>query len=102
MEQPDGFDDGTSRGMYMLGVIYGLKQAGRVWNIKLNDALLSLSFTQLHSDPCIYIRCTKNNCLTIVGVHVDDMALLADSKDDMKKLKEELKQEFDLKDVGAM
>lgn len=55
MEQPEGFDDGMGRGMCMLGAIYGLKQAGRVWNIHLNDVLLSLGFTRLHSDPCVYI-----------------------------------------------
>lgn len=42
--------------MCMLGAIYGLKQAGRIWNIHLNDALLSLGFMRLHSDPCVYIR----------------------------------------------
>lgn len=81
MEQPEGFDDGTGRGMCMLGAIYGLKQTGRVWNIRLNDALLVLGFTRLHYDPCVYIRC-KHDRLCIVGVHVDDMALLADSKED--------------------
>ncbi|TFY52995.1 hypothetical protein EVJ58_g9697 [Rhodofomes roseus] len=102
MEQPEGYNNGTGRGMYMLGAIYGLKQAGRVWNIKLNDALLSLGFTRLHSDPCVYIRRTKDDRLAIVGVHVDDMALLTDSHEDMKKLKDELNAKFDLKDEGPM
>lgn len=30
MAQPEGYNDGTGRSMYMLSAIYGLKQAGCV------------------------------------------------------------------------
>ena len=40
MEQPETFNDGTERVYELKRAIYGLKQAGREWNLKLDDALI--------------------------------------------------------------
>jgi hypothetical protein len=39
MEQPCGFDDGSGLVCLLIKSIYGLKQAGRVWNIKFDHAI---------------------------------------------------------------
>ena len=36
MQQPEGFADGTSQVCLLVKTLYGLKQARREWNIKLN------------------------------------------------------------------
>ena len=37
--------------------LYGTKQAGRRWNIKLNQSLVErIGFTQSSLDPCLYFR----------------------------------------------
>ncbi|KAE8183731.1 hypothetical protein A4X03_0g8163, partial [Tilletia caries] len=39
MRQPPGYDNGSNLVLRLLKPLYGLKQAGRVWNKKLHDAL---------------------------------------------------------------
>ena len=38
----------------------------------------------------------------MAAVHVDDMALFAQSKESMERLKEELKKEFNITDLGEL
>lgn len=37
--------------------IYGLKQAARAWDSKLNDMLLHTDFKRSESEPCLYTKC---------------------------------------------
>ena len=55
MEQPVGFDDGSGLVCLLIKSIYGLKQAGQVWNIKFNDTMQRHGFHALTIDPCTYI-----------------------------------------------
>jgi len=76
MKQPPGFDNGIGRVCKLVLSIYGLKQAGRNWNIELDIAFKSLGFIQLIADQCVYVcRDPVSGSSTIVAVHVDDMTL---------------------------
>ena len=52
--------------------LYGLKQAGRLWNELLNDHLVKIGFVRSFTDPCLYYKRDQDG-LTIVGVYVDDL-----------------------------
>ena len=52
MMQVPGYEDNTNKGYHLLRSLYGLKQAGNVWNAKLNDTLINLGFNQLKSNYC--------------------------------------------------
>jgi hypothetical protein len=54
--------------------LYGLHQALRAWNAKLDDTLTKLSFTRSLSEPSIYTRQNRGAQL-IVGVYVDDLVI---------------------------
>ena len=54
MEVP-GYEDNMNKVYHLLRSLYGLKQAGNVWNAKLNDTLMNLGFNQLKSDYCCYV-----------------------------------------------
>ena len=62
MEVPVGWDDGNHNSEITTGtvvrlkkVLYGLKQASRLWYEDINNFLLSLGFTQSKADPNLYI-----------------------------------------------
>ena len=46
------------RGKHILlkKALYGLKQAARQWNMDINTYILSLGFTRLVTDSCMYVR----------------------------------------------
>ena len=59
MQQPDGYraDGQQADHVWKLNKsLYGLKQAGRAWNKKMDTALVELGFQSLHSDSCVYIK----------------------------------------------
>jgi hypothetical protein len=58
VEQPSGFIGGGKehKVLQLWKVLYGLHQATRAWNAKLDDTLLSLGFQRTPSEHAIYVR----------------------------------------------
>jgi len=75
------------------GNIYGLKQAGKIWNSVFSNTLLQTGFQQSHIDPCLFFNREKDLYLLI---HVDD-GLLIGTNDHMKEFITNLRQHFDIK-----
>jgi transposase InsO family protein len=105
LEQPEGFDSPEyprSRYVCLLRKgLYGLKQAGRIWNGTLHQYLLELGFKQLDSEPCIYIK-DGNRSPIILGVYVDDIVIAAQDKQSRELIKRELQKRFTITDLGPM
>ena len=57
-------------------------------------------FTQASADPCVFIR--KEDTLTIIGDHVDDLRILAKNISEMKIVKDSLKFKFKMKVMGEL
>ena len=99
MEQPEGYEDGTSRLCRLIKTLYGLKQSGREWNIVLNEQLETKNLNRLYSDPCVYIRKTSEG-IEIITVWVDDLLLFTSNEILMSNLKRELQNMFEVTDLG--
>jgi len=56
LEQPKGFEEPGKEDwvMRLMKSIYGLKQAGRIWNQTFNKAVTDWGFQRMESDLCIY------------------------------------------------
>lgn len=66
---------------------FGLKQSPRQWYIKFTSVLMSLRYTQLHSEPNIYIR-NNHNSILIIGLYVDDLIIVCDQLPNLIKAKQ--------------
>ncbi|MBW0500216.1 hypothetical protein O181_039931 [Austropuccinia psidii MF-1] len=75
--------------------IYGLKQAPLAWYKRLTTWLLNVGFTSSLSDPCVFHRSTESPIWLFF--HVDDIAVFGK---DVIPFKNQLKSEFDVKDMG--
>ena len=98
MELPGGFrlNGKTCR---LKKSIYGLKQASRAWNKKLDKLLKELGFVQSNFDTCIYYRC-ENGKILIIAVYVDDLLILSNNKGEKQNLKADLMKRLKMKDLG--
>ncbi len=98
MAQPPRYDDRSGRFCLLIHSLYGLKQAGNVWNQELNRVLAKINFTQLKTDYCCYIRREGDN-FTALLVWVDDFASIS-TTDHNNAAEKDLKAHFDIKSLG--
>ena len=80
--------------------LYGLKQSPRCWNSVLDKYLKERCFLQSASDPCIYVA--TEGKMFIVGVYVDDIIIESKNEEHLKRFKQALGEEFDVKDLGRL
>lgn len=80
--------------------IYGMKQAGRIWNKTLDDVMKDLGFLRLKCEACLYYRKTDRG-IVITGVHVDDFLSIASTKEANDQFKEQLKARWVISDLGT-
>ena len=102
MQQPEGYlKPGEEHLVCKLEKsLYGLKQSSRCWNKAFREGVEKIGFTQASADPCVFIR--KEDTLTIIAIHVDDLLILAENILEMQRLKDSLKLQFKMKDMGEL
>ena len=81
--------------------LYGLKQAPRAWNKDINTKLHSMGFTQLLSEPCLYVY-FRDTDICIISLYVDDLVIAASSLSVISHVKSRLQQYYLMKDLGVI
>ena len=99
MMQASGYEDNTNKVYHLFRSLYGLKQAGNVWNAKLNNTLTTLGFNQSKSDYCCYIQRTEEGC-TILLVWVNNFLSISDQDALNDQIKTKLNKYFKVKSLG--
>ena len=103
MQQPDGYRAAGAQVDHVWKLnksLYGLKQAGRAWNKKMDAALVELAFKPLQSDSCVYVHRDGNTVMFIL-LYVDDLLLVTNDTTLLSSTKKALCARFDMKDMGA-
>jgi hypothetical protein len=84
-----------------IGVEYGLKQSGRVWNERIHHFLTEqLGFLRTKADPCVYVL-RQGSEFIILGIHVDDMLLAHNSNRLCDGIVAKLGAEFEITNLGT-
>jgi hypothetical protein len=79
--------------------LYGLKQAGRTWHLKIDIALKREDFTAIDADQCVYVK-RQAAWITIIALYVDDLLIACNDVSALKELKRQLTAQFDMEDLG--
>ena len=104
MQQPEGYiESGVDEVLVwkLNKSLYGLKQSGRNWNIVLNEFFGKNGFSQSAVDACLYFQRDESNIAFII-IWVDDIVVAANSIKLMDNIKNMLKKEFKMKDLGPI
>lgn len=103
VQQPSGFvvAGGEHKVLKLKKALYGLHQAPRAWNAKLDDTLVSFGFRRSPSEAAIYVRC-RSGAQLVVGVYVDDLIITGANCDDIKLFKQEMSKKFKMSDLGLL
>lgn len=103
VSQPEGFIvKGSETKVYKLRkALYGLRQAPRAWNEKLNHVLKGLSFERCLKEPSLYHK-KKQGHLLVVAVYVDDLLVTGSSLDMILEFKRDMATRFEMSDLGKL
>ncbi|KAJ9567262.1 hypothetical protein OSB04_003228 [Centaurea solstitialis] len=123
--QPEGFTTtGKEHMVYKLSeALYGLRQAPRAWNTRLDNTLKRLGFQKcpheqaktaktgsnitkqnyqnMYNFGVINKRCTRDSVL-IVGVYVDDLFVTGTSEVEIHAFKKQMEGEFEMSDLSIL
>ena len=81
--------------------LYGTKQAGRGWYMKLRDTFFSLGYKVSNSDLGVFYKFSKEK-YTIIAVATDDLTIIAESTQSAQLIKDQLNQHFEIVDLGEI
>jgi hypothetical protein len=103
VQQPLGFiQPGQEHKVLKLSKsLYGLHQAPRAWNLKLDENLGVLGFIKCNADHAIYCQGGKGERL-IVGVYVDDLIITGNSIRLIDRFKQEMAAVFRMSELGLL
>ncbi|GKB51791.1 zinc finger, CCHC-type containing protein, partial [Tanacetum coccineum] len=101
--QPEGYAKANHPAkVYKLSkTLYGLRQAPRAWNSRLDKCLKGLNFMRCRLEYALYTRKQHGNIL-IVGVYVDDLIVTRNCDSDVKYFKQQMNKEFEMSDMGLL
>jgi hypothetical protein len=101
MVQPEGFvSDDPSLVCRLKKSLYGLKQAGLVWNNTINLFLTKdLGFKRLSSDACVYIM-RSNQEIIIMSLSTDDLLMAHNCPTLAEGIVAQLSARFPMTDLG--
>jgi hypothetical protein len=103
VHQPPGFAIPGKEGkvLRLRKALYGLRQAPRAWNTKLDSTLRRMGFEQSPHEAAVYRRGNGGNVL-LVGVYVDDLVITGTKVAEVAAFKEEMKATFQMSDLGPL
>jgi hypothetical protein len=103
VHQPAGFAIPNKEGkvLRLRKALYGLRQAPRAWNAKLDSTLKAMGFEQSSHEAAIYRRGNGGNAL-LMGVYVDDLVITGTKDAEVAAFKEEMKATFQMSDLGPL
>jgi hypothetical protein len=103
VRQPVGFIVASQEGkvLKLRKALYGLWQAPRAWNSKLDDTLKKMDFIQSEHEHVMYRRIHDDDIL-LVEVYVDDLVITESSLAAVEEFKEEMKRAFLMSDFGLL
>ncbi|KAG8492178.1 hypothetical protein CXB51_009620 [Gossypium anomalum] len=102
MQQPGGFIVSEKEDYVCLlrKSLYGLKQSPRQWYKRFDSFMASHDFKRSSLDNCVYFKKNSNGSFVYLLLYDDDMLIAAKDKGEIRKVKAQLSEEFEMKDLG--
>ena len=82
--------------------MYGLKHAPRTWNKRIDSFLHCEDFKKCTVDHGIYVKTIKDGGVLLICLYVDDLLITRSNPAEIENLKDSLKSEFEMSDLGLL
>lgn len=101
MQIPKGVEPRTGEVCKLKRTLYGLKQAPMEWNARFDMFVRDLGFTPCATDRCLYVSVNENVTMYLL-LYVDDFIIASNDMGALNNVKEILKNEFKMRDLGEL
>jgi transposase InsO family protein len=98
MEPPEGLNT-EGKVCLLKKSLYGLKQAARVWNKTMHNALTKQGLLQDETDNCLYTYNSEEVTIYLL-THVDDFLAATNCTETLDKIMTEVNKDFEVKCIG--
>ena len=97
-----GFEDNDTREKVcrLKKSLYGLKQSLRAWFKRFSDTLHQLGYKQGQANHTLFTKIDNDGKRTVLIVYADDIIITGDNNQEIEKLKHQLRETFEVKDLG--
>ncbi|KAG8479391.1 hypothetical protein CXB51_029115 [Gossypium anomalum] len=101
MTQLEGYKDAGGRNWVckLKKSLYGLKQSSRQWYKRFDSFMRRQKYTRSKYDNCVYLQKLHDRSFIYLLLYVDDMLIASKSQKEIDKLKAQLNEEFEMKDL---
>ncbi|GMF32518.1 unnamed protein product [Phytophthora fragariaefolia] len=99
MDVPFGTENAEDYEYQLITAIYGLKQAASIWNKTIHRVFLGDGFKSCGTDQCVYVKRSQNGFI-YVCLYIDDMIIAAKASEEIRDVKDALKNAFKMKELG--
>ncbi|KAG8473087.1 hypothetical protein CXB51_034983 [Gossypium anomalum] len=101
-QQPEGFTVLEKEDYVCLlkKSLYDLKQSLRLWYKRFDSFMTSHDFKRSSFVSCVYFKKNSYGSFVYLLLYIDDMLIVTKDKGEIRKVKAQLSEEFDMKDLG--
>lgn len=82
--------------------LYGLKQSSRQWYKKFDEHMLGIGYSRSQYDSYVYIKSIDDMPVAYLLLYVDDILIASKSMQEIKRMKQDLKSSFEMKEQGSV
>ncbi|KAG8929142.1 hypothetical protein FRC01_004803, partial [Tulasnella sp. 417] len=101
MKPPQGFEHDDGKVWMLKKSLYGLRQSPKCWHTKLTTSLTDFQLVRSTADFSVYVG-RQGKDTTILVTHVDDMAITGSNTRKKNEVKEYIKENYDVEDMGKL
>ena len=103
MRLPAGGGEMSGEVVLLQRAVYGLRQAGRQWSLRLSGVILQKTgMEQSKAGPCVFCKVVDGEVTLIVCFHADNLAVIVKNKDTFDDVYAQLKEECYMNDKGDL
>lgn len=82
--------------------LYGSKQSPRQWYLKFDEFMRGQRYLRSQYDHCVYFKKLQDGSFIYLLLYVDDMLIASKNVKEIEKLKAQMKNKFEMKDLGEV
>ncbi|KAM1366303.1 hypothetical protein ACFX13_045217 [Malus domestica] len=72
----------------------------RQWYLRFDKFMRGQNYSRSQYDHCVYFKKLQDGSFIYLLIYVDDMLIVSKNVEEIEKLKKQMKNEFEMKDIG--